>query len=215
MKKLFLILLVGTFVLSFASAVDWKIQDGSFETVITFSDSGSVNTTSWIAENGVKLSETYVAITSLSTCDAGEYLSYDGADFSCSTPSLDIEHASVTIDGANITTGTIDFARLPDLTDSHTLDYHNVTGIPTCDAGDVLTYDGTDLSCTTPDSSMDYTNIAMTNQTNTFSQNQILSSGMNVTGYIELETSSSGIKRGSTSITIDDSGNVITVLGGV
>jgi hypothetical protein len=215
MKKVlltFLILGVFVFAINSVTAGDYIIRSGGND-IFTVDTSGNANATGWLAEDGIQLTDIYVSIVDVATCDVGEFLTFDGTDWSCESPSLNIEHGSVTIDGANITTGTISIERLPDLTNATTLAYQNITGIPTCDAGDFLAYDGTDLSCSTPTSSMDYTNIAMTNQTNTFTPQQVFSAGMNVTGYIELQSDVSGVKRGGTSFVIDDSNNFVITLG--
>ena len=237
MKKIYLFLLALSIVtiIPMVSAGSYIIQYDSAD-IFSVDTSGNTNATGWMAENGILLSDTYVAIASVASCSAGEYLLYNATGWFCESPSLSIGHGGVTIDAANITTGTIDFsilpnlsnsitlagenitsgtidfARLPTLTDAITLDYHNITGIPTCGAGESISYNGTDLSCGSS-SYQNLTNVAFINETNTFTPQQVFNAGMNVTGYIELQSAVSGIKRGSTTATIDDTGNFIIILG--
>jgi len=150
----------------------------------------------------------YHNITDLPTCNAGEHFTFDGSTLSCSLPTTQ----TMNIAGENITSGTIDFARLPTLTNMHTLDYHNITSIPTCDAGDYLAYDGSDLACGTPEGG-DFTNVAYYNQTNTFATDQVFSQDVNVTGDVNLMSATASLKRGGTNITIDDTNNIIITLG--
>jgi len=121
----------------------------------------------------------------------------------------------ITIQAENITGGTIDFARLPSLINLTTLDYHNITGIPTCGAGEFLKFDGTDLSCVA-ESSTSLENVAYYNETNTWAETQIFSKDLNITGDIKLMTDDSVITRDgvdTTNISIDSAGNVIINLG--
>lgn len=73
-----------------------------------------------------------------------------------------------------------------------TIAYQNITNLPTCTGSQVLTFDGSTLSCT--DTTFDNTNVAYFNNTNTFSPLQLFEGGMNVTGNITLMTDDSYVK---------------------
>ena len=121
---------------------------------------------------------------------------------------------TIALNASEIAVGTIDFARLPSLTNLVSLDYHNITGIPNCNAGEFLKFGGTDLTCESA-SAADYTNIAYFNDTVTWAEDQVFTSDINVTAgsSINLLANTSSIKRGSTNMTIDSSGNVDFWLG--
>jgi len=174
------------------SGGSYFVGDGSFLTGITLS--------------GNKTTIAYQNITNLPTCDTGERLTFDGSTLTCAAPTAN----SMNIAGENITSGTIDFARLPSLTNTHTLDYHNITGFPTCSAGQHLYFDGTDMTCTA-DTGADLTNVARYNETVTWAETQHFDKGLNVTGNITFESDGDGIQRtpGGTQLSIDSSGNVI------
>ena len=143
--------------------------------------SGLTGVTASIADNSTQIG--YQNITNIPTCDAGSsFLSYDGTDVTCQT----IVANGTTLDAGNITSGTFDVVRIPLLINATSPNVLNVTGIPTCTGDDVLTFDGTDMTCTTPVSAMDYTNVALINQTNTFAPQQIFTDGLNSDGNITI-----------------------------
>ena len=100
-------------------------------------------------------------------------------------------------------------------TNSSTIAYQNITNIPTCGAGEHLSFDGTDLTCTA-DTGGDFTNIAYYNNSNTWAVDQVYSKDLNVTGNIRLMTNTSYITREGieeTNISIDSKGNIVINLG--
>lgn len=181
----------------------------------------------------------YHNITNIPTCDGTyESLSYDGSDLSCIN--ITIADNSINIDAANVTSGTFDFARLPSLTNLvniagenitsgtigfaylpslvnlTTLSYHNITDIPTCTGDDVLTFDGSDLTCTTPSATTDWTNNAWINESQTFAESNEFTKMVNVTEGVRLMSDDAVITRDgvpTTNISIDSSGNVNIELG--
>lgn len=243
---LFPLILVFTMLL--VSAGDFKIDYGG-ATIFTVATSGNTNISGTIAENGVLLSETYLAlaggtltgnllsdnynmtitgtgyfvgdgsyltgistinatyaafatdgvtikyqnISNIPTCDPNEHLDFDGSALTCT---LDVIAPNTT-----------------------TITYQNITTWPTCGAGEHLDADGSTLSCTADAgsdfASLDALNVAFTNITNTWAEDQIFSKDLNVTGSIRLMTNDSAITGilNSTNISIDSSGNVIIRLG--
>jgi hypothetical protein len=152
----------------------------------------------------------YQNITGTPTCTAGQYVKMNATGWICETVTMAAN--SVTIAGENVTSGTIAFARLPTLTNTLTLAYQNITGTPTCTAGQVVTMNATGWICVTS-GSMSYTNLALTNTTNTFAEDQVISKDINITSDVNLLSATATIKRGTTNITIDNSNNVIITLG--
>lgn len=225
------LLVLMTLVLSIgmASAVSLQLKNSTGTVVIDFSSTGDID-----AEGNITAGLFFVG--------DGRYLT-----------NLVVAADSVTIAGENITSGTINFARLPTLTDmitlayqnitgvpscsagqfvkmnatgwicespviamtdTHTHAYQNITGVPACTAGQYVVMNATGWICETPATfAMDYTNIAMTNKTNTFANDQIFSNDVNVTGAVNLLSATASIKRGLSNITIDNSNNVIITLG--
>ncbi len=154
----------------------------------------------------------YHNITSIPTCGADTYLAFDGTDLACDA--VVISHGAVTIDGANITSGTIAKAYLPDLANETLLTYRNITDIPSCSGTERLTFSGTELTCNATTSFVS-TNIAHYNDTVTWAEDQIFSGSINVTKAMTLMSNDSVITRVGvlTNITIDSSGNVNINLG--
>ena len=259
MKKyliIFTCLLFSSFLITGVSAADAHIfTDVSDNVLLTIGTDGSGNFTGDVMEDGIKLSDTYCAltggcalegpvvitgalnitgdlnvsgtlygdgsglegviasisdnstqiayqnITNLPTCALNEFFSFDGSDITC----VAMDNDGITLDAANITAGTLDAARLPDLENLSIIAYQNISNIPTCGAGDVLTFDGSTLSCTTPSSSMDYTNLALTNETNVFVPEQNFTGGINSADDIALASAKS--------LSWDDGGSVTATAG--
>lgn len=88
-----------------------------------------------------------------------------------------------------------------------TISYQNITDIPTCASGQALSFDGTTLSCSDVGN---FTNVAYTNVTNTFAENQVFSKDVNVTGNITLMTDTSYLKG-----IADDVGMIINSTGSI
>lgn len=173
-------------------------------TALNFVGSGQFLTGITVEPNSTTIS--YHNITDIPTCTGDTHLTFSGTTLTCDAN----DDNSINIAGENITSGTIAFARLPTLTDTHTHDYHNITAIPTCSEGQHLYFDGTDLTCTADSGGADLTNYALKNQSNDFVGVQNFSQGINVTGNITFQSDNSGLLRtaGGTHVTIDSSGNV-------
>jgi len=162
------------------------------------------------------VSSDYHNITNIPSCDGTyESLSFDGTDLSCIN--ITVADNSINIDAANITSGTIAYARLPTFVNMTTLSYHNITDFPECAAGEVLKFNSTGLFCVTDDTgATDFTNVAWINETNTFAEEQVFSKMLNVTEGIRLMSNTSVITRAdvpTTNISIDSAGNVNIELG--
>lgn len=95
----------------------------------------------------------------------------------CVPASTSTTNDGITINGANITAGTIALARLPTLTDTHTLNIANITSF-------LYNYNQTSLANTYTDGRgfITSTNVAYTNISNNFARSQ------NVSGNITLRT---------------------------
>ena len=215
MKNITLLMFM-TLVLSIgmASAISLKIANSTGTVMIDLSDTGNLSAAGNISAGlyfvGSGKYLTDIAVATDSVTIAGENITSGTIDFA-RLPTLTDR---ITLSGENITAGTIDFARLPSLTDKITLAYQNITGTPTCSAGEYITMNATGWICETPSASaMDYTNLAMTNVTNTFAQDQIFNKGINVTTSVNLLSAIASISRGGSNITIDNSNNVIITLG--
>jgi hypothetical protein len=152
----------------------------------------------------------YQNITGTPTCTANQFVIMNATGWFCGTATIGAN--STTIAGENITGGTIAFARLPTLTDTHTLAYQNITGEPVCTTGQVVTMNATGWFCIAS-GSMSYTNIGLTNITNTWALDQIYTNDINVTSDVNLLSATASIRRGTTNITIDNTNNVIITLG--
>jgi hypothetical protein len=220
MKKILLILAVILGLISFISAGSFVIEN-STGNVFTVSNQGAVNASGTIAESGVLLSDTYCKLSGCTytgniignniTAQGGYYFVGSGLYLTALNGSLITSGSIYTIplNASQIDTGTIAFARLPTLTNTHTHDYHNITGMPTCSAGTHLYFDGTTLSCTADATGADLTNYALKNQTNTFTGDQVFSNSINVTGNVTMKTNVTGIRWDTgTFIYKDNSGNI-------
>jgi len=137
--------------------------------------SGLTGVTVSMTDNSTQIA--YQNITNFPTCSANEFFSFDGSVLTCVAVSIPAN--STTLDASNITSGVFDVARIPTLVNQTTIAYQNISNLPTCTGDDVLTFDGTDMTCTTPASSMDYTNLALTNETNVFVPEQNFTGGIN------------------------------------
>lgn len=226
--KIFTVATNGTMIAQNVSVIGKIVSAGNISTSNYFVGDGRFLTNIAIPQNSTKLD--YHNITSIPTCPASTFLKFDGTDLSCVGVTISGENITsgtiaearlpstiytIGINASQLTVGTIPFARLPSLVNTHTLDYHNITGIPTCGAGTFLKFDGTDLSCVAS-SAVDYTNLAWVNQSNTFAQEQVFSEHLNVTMGVRLMSNSSVITRAgieTTNISIDSNGNVIINLG--
>ena len=224
--------------------------------IFTIATSGNVNASGTIAESGVLLTDTYMAlvdtfggdvsgtydnllitntqgldagnittgtfnaariptldyhnITNIPSCGANTYLKYDGSDLSC------VAVTNALISGENITSGTIDFARLPSLVNQTTLAYQNITGIPACTDTEFLQFNATGMFCVEPISTgFDSTNIAFINKTQTWAEEQVFEEWINVTKGIKFTSNTSYIAREGvgTNISIDSLGNLRINLG--
>ena len=152
----------------------------------------------------------YQNITGVPVCTAGQYVKMNATGWICET--ITVASNSVVIAGENVTSGTIAFARLPTLTDTHTLAYQNITGEPACTAGQVITMNATGWICVAG-STASFTNVAYYNNTQTWALDQVYTNDINVTSDINLLSATATIKRGTTNITIDNTNNVIITLG--
>jgi hypothetical protein len=154
----------------------------------------------------------YKNITGTPTCSAGQYVKMNATGWICETPVLTVPANSVVIAGENVTSGTIAFARLPTLTNTHTLAYQNITGVPVCTAGQVVTMNATGWICVAS-ASTSLTNVAYYNNTQTWALDQVFTNDINVTSDINLLSATATIKRGNTNMTIDNTGNFVITLG--
>lgn len=136
MKNITLLMLM-TLVLSIGmiSASSLSIANSTGVVKITLDSTGKINASSTIAENGVLLSSTYLAlaggtltgnIVMTNNNVSAKYFIGNGSQLTDVVAT--VASNSVVIAGENITSGTIAFARLPSLTNTHTLDYLNLTG---------------------------------------------------------------------------------------
>jgi len=152
----------------------------------------------------------YHNITNIPSCGANTYLKYDGSDLFC------VAVTNALISGENITSGTIDIARLPSLVNKTTLAYQNITGIPSCTDTEFLQFNATGMFCVEPiGAGFDSTNIAFYNKTNTWAEEQVFDEWINVTKGIKFTSNTSYIAREGvgTNISIDSLGNLIINLG--
>jgi len=169
--------------------------------------SGLTGVTVEIADNSTLIA--YQNVTNFPTCVGDSYFQFDGTTLTCE----EIPDDTVLIAGENITSGTIDVARLPLLVNQTTIAYQNITNIPTCGAGDMLSFDGSLLTCETPASVMDYTNLALTNETNTFVPIQNFTAGIKSDDDITLASAKSLAWADGGSVTA--TAGVITYKAGV
>jgi len=65
-------------------------------------------------------------------------------------------------------------------TDGVVIKYQNISNLPTCGAGEHLDYDGATLSCTADTTTMDYTNIALTNISEIFDEGLIVTKNVSI-----------------------------------
>lgn len=239
MNRKLILLLIGLFsVVATVSAGDFNINYGGSK-IFTVATSGNVNATGTIAENGVLLSNLYLALTGADatitrnvtingnlTIGAGYNLIGDGSLLT----GITINPNSTTLSYTNITDiptcsanqhldfdGSVLSCTADSIAvNSTTISYHNITDIPTCSAGDFWTFNGSDLDCSTPSGSVSYTNLAWLNQTNTFAEENVFSKYVNITTGIRLMSNESVITREgieTTNVTIDSSGNININLG--
>jgi len=147
--------------------------------------SGLTGVTVTLSDNSTQLA--YQNITNLPTCSDGQSFTFDGSSLTCGNP---------------LVNGTI-------------IAYQNVTGIPTCDAGDMLTFDGSTLTCDTPASTMDYTNLALINQTNDFIPQQTFTGGLVSNENVTIADTKGIEWVGGSGAIISASSGVITYKAGV
>lgn len=158
----FVMAIVFVLALGLVSAGDFKINYGGND-IFTVATSGNVNASGTLAESGVLLSETYLAL-------AGGALTGILSSDSNITTSAFVVGDGTYLKNANIT-----------ITDNSTeITYKNITDIPTCSNTERLNFDGTTLSCT----AFDNTNIAYYNETITWAGAQQFSANINITGNI-------------------------------
>ena len=272
-RKISIALLMVLSMTFLVSAGDFNINYGGSK-IFTVATSGNVNASGTIAESGVLLSETYLAltggaltgilssdsnftttadvqanyfvgdgskltgitigdnsteisinnVTDVPTCGADTFLKYDGSVLSCvatAENSTVIAYQNVTgipTCGANehLEFDGTDLTCTAPLENSTVIAYQNVTGIPTCGAGDFLKFSGGVLSCDTPSTSVDWTNKAFLNQSQTFSEYNEFTKYVNITEGVRLMSDTAVITRDGiedVNVTIDSSGNINFNLG--
>ena len=243
MKKflmIFVCIVLSSFMMINISAADAHIfTDVNDNVLLTIGNDGTGNFTGDVMENGLKLSETYLTLTGGIVTGATNFTSTLNVNGDFGVGGIIYGDGSgitgITVDGleANLTTIAYqNITNLPTCGDgqSFTFDgatltcgnplingtiiaYQNVTGIPTCGAGDMLTFDGATLTCDTPSSVMDYTNLALINQTNTFAPQQTFTDGLVSSSNITI-ADTKGVEWVGGSIISANSG-VITYKAGV
>jgi hypothetical protein len=156
---------------------------------IDLSSTGNINATGTVAEGGVLLSNIYLklaggTVTGLisSNSNISTTAFFIGNGSFLTSVSATVPTNGVNIAGENITSGTIAFARLPTLTNTLTLAYQNISGVPTCTAGQYVLMNSTGWICSSPPTYnatyatyIPSTNVAFVNNTNIFTVNQNMS----------------------------------------
>ena len=207
MKKYLMILTCLAFsslLMAGVSAADAHIfTDTNDVILLTIGTDGTGNFTGDVLENNVKLSDTYCAL--VGGCDLEGPVVITG--HLNITGNLNVS-GTLYGDGSGLTGVTIEIA------DNSTLiAYQNITNIPTCGAGDMLSFDGSLLTCETPASVMDYTNLALTNESNIFVPIQNFTAGIKSDDDITLASAKSLIWADGGSVTA--TAGVITYKAGV
>ncbi|GAI35763.1 unnamed protein product, partial [marine sediment metagenome] len=151
-RKVLILLLpiVLVFAISVVSAGDFKIEYGG-DAIFTVATSGNVNASGTIAESGVLLSDTYLALaggalTGVLSSNANITTTahfVGNGSFLTSVPTYNATYDAYAVGGV-------------------TISYQNISNLPTCGAGEHLDYDGSALTCTA-DAVTDLTNVAFYN----------------------------------------------------
>jgi len=159
--------------------------DGSLLTGITAN--GAFNSTYQATSNDVTANRTawfnnynvsYENKSATGSCPAGFVVqNTTTSGVQCVPASTSTTNDGITINGANITAGTIALARLPILTDTHTLNIANITNF-------IYNYNATSPAITYINAQgfLTTTNVAFTNISNNFARSQ------NVSGNITIRT---------------------------
>lgn len=219
-----LLILVSASVIAIGN---FKIQYPFGTDVFNVSSAGNVYAAGWIKENGALLNATYWLITSVATPSDGDTTHLSSADqiydyiaslnyvanawdnlgdMTLADGSIYIGNTSNNPQARAITGDiTLSNAGVAAVVDTAGLDYHNVTtGMPTCGAGEVLKFDGSDLSCVSSGGSDLYVN----ETGDTMTGNLVMDTGKNIT----LSTTSTVGKASGSYFQVDTTGNVLVVL---
>ncbi len=218
---LFMFIICSTVLaVNFISAADAHIfTDVSDAKLLIIDNVGNTNATGWLAENGVKLSDTYCALTGCTY--SGNIVLEDGFNVTLGTGGFFVGDGSLltnlpgivnhTLITFNLYNSTWDNRGLIDSGNLSMFNYVNAQDVIYNDSAAAYTlYVNTTAAAYTDaqiaaSGGMDFTNLALTNITNTFDLQQVFTLGLSSAEDIILNTTKS--------ISWDDGGSISGTAG--